>query len=451
MKKILLLTFVLFPIITNAQVSSKDFENNDSTEYILTPINVTDTAKVEAIANEYRIKWQKRLDDLNKEKQVINEIRQYSDKKLPDELIPVYTKYVNNFKDLYETNRSKFVNTYTISKGQYKGYLDIEKTENQLNKGKVFKEMEQVLSLVITKDIDPLISRTQDSINMNVFDTYVYKVTNGSHVFPQKEILNRTKNPNYRGALFIQIRDKNYLLQDFDELDKRLQSQGWGWLEKEYGEEVRESYPIEYKYKKYKSHPEYKVQNNRWMYQIFNKEGELIYIPWLLRADYGDVRDLIDYLLLLEYRKDYESNKYNIKSEDKDVQYALKNQLGYSNEANPKAKRAFIKSSVADYESKKGTWQKRTKAHLEAEKQADTYIYEVIKTYNPTAMKFLEQLKKDHAQDYRYLFKIKRINDTAFVLHFVDYEMKPRCDVYVSYFTTEPNFYGHQVDKIVNF
>ncbi len=66
-------------------------------------------------------------------------------------------------------------------------------------------------------------------------------------------------------------------------------------------------------------------------------------------------------------------------------------------------------------------------------------------------MRFLEQLKNDHAQDYRYLLKIERINGTFFVLHFVDYEMKPRCDVYVSYFTTEPNFYGHQVDKIVKF
>lgn len=122
-----------------------------------------------------------------------------------------------------------------------------------------------------------------------------------------------------------------------------------------------------------------------------------------------------------------------------------------SNTGNQKAGKAFVKSAVADYESKKGTWQKRYNARLEAEKQAENYIYESIKANHPTAVNFLNQLKKDHEQDYKYLYKIKRIGDTSFALQFVTYDMKPKCDIYISYFTAEPNNCGHQVDKIVTY
>lgn len=450
-KKVILAIAVLIPMFASAQKPLEDWEYNDSTEYVYTPKMVTDTTAVEQITNECRAKWALRIDSLKKEKDLLNAICEYSDKKLPEEYLPVCRKYLEWIKGIATTNPSRYSNRYYVKDPKYRGLLDIEKTEKQLNKSKLYPQMSGFLGVVISRDIDPLIKETQDSISMDVFYTYIRVANHGTATYPQKQIQVPQKNQNYRPAVFMAHRDRNPGYE-IGHMDKRLLSRGWEWVNKEYGETIYESYPIKYEYKRYKSHPEYKVRNDRWFHQIYDKDGNLVYIPYLDQSlGYGDIRDLQDYLLLLEYRKDYEANKYNIKSEGQDVQYSLRNHLGYSNEANQKAEKAFVKYVAADYESKKGTWQKRYNAKLEAEKQAENYIYESIKASHPTAVNFLNQLKKDHEQDYKFLYKIKRTGDTSFVLQYVTYDMKPRCDIYISYFTAEPYNCGHQVDKIVTF
>jgi len=455
MKKVLLAMMAFLPMCSNAQKPLDDWEYNDSTEYVYTPKMVTDTTAVEKFANECRAKWRLRIDSLSKEKDLLNTICGYSDKKLPEEYLPVCSKYLEWIKGIAVMNPSRYSNWYRVESQyvndpKYRGLLDIEKSEKQLSKGKLYPQMGGFLGVVIAKDIDPLIKKSQDSIDMDIF--YTYNRVANQRTYPQRQIQIPEKNKNYRPAIFMQYRDNSHPTDEIGRMDKKLLSRGWEWVNDGSFDNIYESYPVKYDYRKYKSHPEYKVRNERWFFQVYDKDGNLVYIPYLDQSlGYGDIRDLVDYLLLLEYRKDYEANKYNIKSEGQDVQYSLRNHLGYSNEANQKAGKAFVKSAVADYESKKGTWQKRYNARLEAEKQAENYIYESIKANHPTAVNFLNQLKKDHEQDYKYLYKIKRIGDTSFALQFVTYDMKPKCDIYISYFTAEPNNCGHQVDKIVTY
>ena len=453
MKKVILAMMAFLPILANAQESVGDWEYNDSTEYVLTPKMVTDTAAVEKFVNECRTKWRLRIDSLNKEKDLLNAIREYSDKKLPEEYLPVCQKYLEWIKGIYSTNVGRYSNRYRIESQyvkdpKYRGLLDIEKAEKQLNKGKLYPQMGGLLGAVIAKDIDPLIKDTQDSINyMDMFDTYVIVANHGTVTYPQKQILAPTKNENYRPAIFMKYRDRSILYDKICEFDEKFLNRGWEWIIKGKYTDETESYPISYKYTKYAEHPEYRIRVNDRQFFIFDNDGNLSRVAWMT---YKSIYDIVhDNLLILEYRKDYEANKYNIKSEDSDVQYALRNRLGYTDESSNKMMVALTKGiaqdlSAHDADTFKEYVTARRAAHQSTKKAAN----EMMRLINITASNFLNQLEKDHENDYKYLYKIERLGDNSFKLQFVTYDMKPQYDVYVTYFGVAPFVCDYAIERV---
>ena len=451
MKKVMLAMMALLPMLANAQEAAGDWEYNDSTEYVLMPKMVTDTAAVENFANECRATWRLRIDSLNKEKDLLNAIREYSNKKLPEEYLPVCQKYLEWIKGIYSTNVGRFSNWYRIKiqyvkDPKYCGILDIEKAEKKLNKGKLYPQMGGLLGAVIAKDIDPLIKNTQDSINMDMFYTYVRVANHGTVKYPQKQILAPTKNENYRPNLFMEFRNSSDLFDEISRFDEKFQSRGWEWIINGEYDKKSESYPISYEYYQYAEHPEYKVLYKKEQPILFDKDGNLVRVGYMWSSAIQDIREI---LLILEYRKDYEANKYNIKSEDSDVQYALRNRLGYSDEASNKMMTALAKTMAQDVSSyDANTFKKYVKTRRAAHQSAKGYVNELLRLANFTASNFWNQLEKDHENEYKYLYKIERLGDNSFKLQFVTYDMKPQYDVYVTYFGVAPFECKYAIERV---
>ena len=154
----------------------------------------------------------------------------------------------------------------------------------------------------------------------------------------------------------------------------------------------------------------------------------------------------------MEYRNDYANNKYNIKSEGKDVQYAIVNKLGISDESKKHMARAIAKGTEGGLIFRYSySWNESIKGYIQRDNAARQMTGEMLRMMNDTAHNFLDQLKKDHEEDYKYIYKIERLTDVSFKVRFVTNELKPRCDVVITYYQVKPFLCDWQIDSIVKY
>lgn len=428
MKKILIFITALIPALSNAQKPVEEWEYNDSVEYIMLPATVTDTAAVERFADKQRDSWRERVDSLNTVKGRISDIRMYSEKKLPEELLPIYTKYYEWVKKNYEADPAAFAQCYAE--------IDMLKAEKRVAKGKVFVQVDQVLGKMVTLDIDPLIKSTQDSIRLGDFDVYAQVNKVDTSNMPKKKVMLKQKNKNYRPDLFKTFRDLNREY-DISEYDIKTQSRGWEWVSGPNFTREVEAYPISYEYRVYKEHPNYKVITRNLQPVVFDTAGNLVRVCYMTNLSNNDIYDIVEgNLLVLDCRADYEANKYNVKNESAEVQSSLKSILGYSDNVTNNMRNYLIKGMTevpADDKPLKDYIAAKKAAALSTKAQA-----EKTRSISDTAMRIYQQFEKDNSVKYKYLYKVERMGDNDFKIRFVTYDMKPLYDVYVTYFGTAP-------------
>ena len=63
---------------------------------------------------------------------------------------------------------------------------------------------------------------------------------------------------------------------------------------------------------------------------------------------------------------------------------------------------------------------------------------EQSRLYNSEAEKFLEQIKKDHEDDFAYTYKIERTGDKSFSITFLDDRKSASCVAEISFHTSSP-------------
>ena len=161
-------------------------------------------------------------------------------------------------------------------------------------------------------------------------------------------------------------------------------TEGWEWIDNEKAEDVFETYPLRMDYKKYSSHPQYRVVDKYYDLKepnlinvVYNSDGKLVRVINIFDSNKRSISPrVIGELLRLTYINDYKTNKYNFKKENQNAQNYVKQEL------------KLIKSSRF-YWSKEGVG-------------------------------YLQQLEFDHADDFNILLKIERLNDTSFKLIFGD-------------------------------
>ena len=464
--------FMLVSIVICAQTTEDESLYNDSTEFFLKPQMIVDTVKVEAIASAYKEKCKADLaaefaskrEALTKYSQDLEKLLHMGVKeKLSAEngTLDVYTQLFNELKyaNRQFTNTSRaayFISVYSSLGWESKYNREKDNAEKLLlKKQKPHPVIMQYVSWVYLRNMSEIdnLDKMNDNkmkyfedISKNAF--YWYNECEGTDVYPEKQVYVKVENENYRPKVFCMGYDA------LDELDVRLQKRGWEWAEwsenREDIIEAEENYPYKYRCYSFNSHPEYRFVDHA----IYDKDGNLIRYPYisLKGIEYGDSPDIIKILLMMEYRKDYVNNKYNIKSENKEVQYVIVNKLGMSKESNVRIAQAIIKGVKGGLRYKySDDWNESIKGYNQREKAVRGMLSEVYRLQNETAVNFLNQLEKDHADDYNYIYKIERLSNVSFKVHFVTKNIKPKCDVVITYYQKNAFSCDWRIDDIVQY
>ena len=161
-------------------------------------------------------------------------------------------------------------------------------------------------------------------------------------------------------------------------------TEGWEWIDNDKAEDVFETYPLRMDYKKYSSHPQYRVVDKYYDLKepnlinvVYNSDGKLVRVINIFDSDQRSISQRVtDELLRQTYINDYKTNKYNFKKENQNAQNYVKQELK-------------LITSSRFYWSKEG-------------------------------VRYLQQLNLDHIHDFDILLKIERLNDTSFKLIYGD-------------------------------
>ena len=462
----LIAVVAMLPMTVNAQPSNNDWLFNDSTEFFQQPKVVVDTTKVESVSFAY-IKMKK--DSLNQRKDsiarvvdIINLIINMPEKEKLQEsngTLQLYSMLLDELKNESPQSGKRMTNDQaTVLQFQRLYKKEIDKAD------KLFSKKQQTHPTIIeyAKYVcrDCEVEKKSIEHEIAIYDRndafYWYRISEGNENYPQKTIYLIVKNANYRPAL-LQSAWKYASYDKIDTLELRLQRRGWEWMNKyDFGQQKEEHYPHEYRYVSFPGHPEYRLVNmtNRSDFALFDTNGNLVRFPSISHEDllrwYRP--NLIETLLLMEYRNDYANNKYNIKSEGKDVQYAIVNKLGISDESKKHMARAIAKGSEGGLIFRYSySWNESIKGYIQRDNAARQMTGEMLRMMNDTAHNFLDQLKKDHEEDYKYIYKIERLTDVSFKVRFVTNELKPRCDVVITYYQVKPFLCDWQIDSIVKY
>ncbi len=470
---LLFLMVAMLPSSSFSQVQTSKQEVNDSTEFILRPKLVVDTAKVEEIAMKYRKKQKdilkQHIDSLSESINIMNMIINLTEKeKLSDEngTLAMYTQFFEELKEGNSENAKIFKTTYFWDAEMQRKTLYDQKVHYNREIAKAEKKLTKKLLTypIIVKYIKLVCDNFQDKINeierdMTHYDQKdiysLYLQCKGNREYPQKEIYVRTINENYRPAILREVWKFSNYNEKIDEIDLERQQLGWEWVNDDDNRySGSESYPHEYDYYGFKSHPEYRSVYVRDVdgSAIFDKEGN--FIRFLTLSHENIIRrhnpNLIEALLMLEYRNDYANNKYNIKKEDKDVQYAIVNKLGLSKESVNKRMNAIENGMKGGMLYKYShNWQESIKGYVQRDKAAKQMVVEMLRLTNDTALKYLDQLKKDHEEDFKYIYKIERLSNVSFKVKFVTKDLQPRCDVVITYYQVKPFSCDWRIDEII--
>ena len=472
----LIAVVAMLPVTVNAQSYGNDWLFNDSTEFFQQPKAVIDTAKVESVSFTYTTM---KKDSLNQQKDSIARVVDIIDiiinmtekEKLQESngTLPLYSLLLDELKNESPQLDKETINdrlaTVLINDRREKVLQFQRLYKKEIDKAdKLFSKKQQTHPVIIeyAKIVRSYYEVNIKSIEQEVafYDSYDafywYRISEGNENYPQKTIYLTVKNANYRPAL-LQSAWKYASYDRIDTLELRLQRRGWEWMNKyDFGQQKEEHYPHEYRYVSFPEHPEYRLVNmtNRSDFALFDTSGNLVRFPSISHEDLlrRQRPNLIEALLLMDYRNDYANNKYNIKSEGKDVQYAIVNRLGISNESNKRMANAIAKGSEGGLIFRYSyNWKESIKGYIQRDNAARQMTGEMLRMMNDTAHNFLDQLKKDHEEDYKYIYKIERLTDVSFKVQFVTKELKPRCDVVITYYQVKPFLCDWQIDSIVKY
>ena len=310
-----------------------------------------------------------------------------------------------------------------------------EEVIRQVLKGKITKRIQDCLSYYHEYLTDSL-KKEQDKIERGWSGM-------SKSALPYKQITIPMPNSFYRGYRYLRN-------NDLDSLDKYQQQKGWEFLDTKNCKFRSESYPEEVEYLVYDAAPEYRVTYSRYnIKEVYDKDGKLVYVPSLTReknkAELKDVHRLV-------YFKDYINNKYDIQSQPKQTQEYLKLILCRDNgfeETASDALGSLFASAFASYVAKNTL--SPEDAH-KVQNQAKEYaVNQTLKYSDNNGKRYIEQLEKDHAEEFGYVYMIERLSNVSFqVVYLNEQTLEPSYCAVITYKTGEKPYTSTFSTKLVN-
>jgi len=322
----------------------------------------------------------------------------------------------------YEYYLKKYPNERKYKKLNYFSKYPFEREEvydNNVKKGKITENVARYLSCYNRYLIDSL-QQEKEKIDKGWSECIE------SDKLPYKEITVSMPNSLYRGY--------RYLNQDFlDDLDVSHQKMEWEFLDTGKSEYRSESYPKEVGYWVYDAAPNYRVIcHENGIKEVYDERGQLVYVSELTREK--NKSELKDPCRLV-YLKDYTNNKYDIKSQPKETQEYIKLRLcsanGYEDAVN-EARAAILGSAIAGAFATILSPVDAYKVRNKAKEQ----VLAKIPRRDQIGERYIEQLEKDHADEFEYVYTIERLTNVRFqVVYLNKLTLKPSHCALITYKT----------------
>lgn len=218
-----------------------------------------------------------------------------------------------------------------------------------------------------------------------------------------------------------------------------LLNQGWEWAISNDLQHVNQSYPTKISFDISDEHPEYAIINNA----IYTKEGALVRIincqdALISSSNNSPEKAIINYI----YRKDYESNKYDIKEKGEKTQKYIMRELGYASAQKSESEKAQEQRESDQtlqslmrleedsrrakanqrYARNSTEYQKAKQAEMRAGAQALQLLLNIKSDKDDDAVAYLQQLKTDHEKSLGHVYYYERYDDTSFIVKYTGQE-----------------------------
>lgn len=228
----------------------------------------------------------------------------------------------------------------------------------------------------------------------------------------EKQIF-QEKNENYRGYL-----------PGVDKIDGPTIRQGWEWIFNEKPTEIKAKYPVEITYHKYDSHPDLRVVQDYYSDIVYDSEGKLVAIANLIYYRFQEWEYIEEDLLRLLCVRDYQNNKYGIKSKGADTQMTIKNKLHIKRD-NSEESLALAGVLFSGLRADQAVKQKNKKAYKEAMSDYENSAIQMMESMSHLIDKdgenYVEQLKLDNENNL-LIYKIERVDALTFLLSYINRE-----------------------------
>lgn len=379
-KMLLLVCFNSLPVFSQ--------EIDDESKYIYVEADVIDTVKYEAMKVEKEQKFTQRkkekIEKLKVQKamtiqliNLANEDGKILDESLYDYALDVFSSFAGN---------SSSVDRKVIK---------------MINRKKVSKMSVPYLSSLLNKQISEINSISTETENLTIAPQDI----------PYKKVFKKVINPNSRAYWY--VNDKGHL----DGIDKKMQMNGWEWLQIGLSEKVRTMAPYSMTYEKYASHPQYRVIDDK----VYDNDGNLVYQICLLRSNTKVINYIIEELKKEVYIADFKANKYDILKSPAATQEEFKEMLGlpHKNTVDPKTVKKNRKM-INDYVNAVGGSSYRQRERAKSEAVGLFVLGAMLDPNYNTARKFKQQLEEDHKNDFVGIWRISRVSNTSFKIVFLN-------------------------------
>ena len=322
------------------------------------------------------------------------------------------------------------------------------KDRSKLEKGRIPKDF---IERVLQPQKDSLqndISKFEPSPDIKKYD---WRSMPRSFDIPKKQVQIHTRipNPDCRDNYFNgNFEPSKYVYRN--NWDEAQQSTGWEWVNEKEMEYNEVFYPEHLEYYTHFSHPEYRfVRNKKMHFDLFayDEIGKLIRVSNVL----GDKipYDLKDVVMGVICKGDFLANKYDINKADKKTLVALRIRFGITKGVDERYEKYKNIYAASIYSMMFATTLKEYRSALakrdEAMKVLQEYVY---KTIDGHADRYIEQLKKDHSEDLKYLYKIERIDNTTFKIYYLNDKLECGCIVLMKWFSSDPYNSGYEIELL---
>lgn len=296
-----------------------------------------------------------------------------------------------------------------------------ESARNKIDKHRVPKGLTERYLLDAHAELQQKVTQIWDPYQPATwYDAYPYE-----KLYPKKKEQKRVRNPycvdNYLNGYF------SASSMDSKKCFYYNMVKGWEWAEREKAEQKEEHYPMNLHYSCYPTHPEYRFCGN----EVYDKQGRLVRITWINGGYlyFGEYKkDIRKELLEQLCKRDFLANKYDINSAKKETLTALSIRYELANAVDVRFEKYMKMAKEARDEKVSATSLEQYNRAQKKQNEALNVLMEYVqKQREPQALKYIAQLEADHKDDFKYLYKIERLDDVTLKFYWLNSNLKCGC------------------------